>query len=182
MRLINLLCAVFVFDVTSAPGGVTPFLARVRAGEGWGEGVRSCYLRLRFLLAGGSPAAGYFSCFAKKSNQKKATPGSPVLRTSLRCSPCRAAAQLALANCARAQTVLADFSRPSCAARRLSGGEPQSSRFRDDARFGIQRKPGNTDNAVSPKIQRRSSSERKASTFFASSRRLFMPLNLGCAG
>ena len=97
MRLINLLCAVFVFDVTSAPGGVTPFLARVRAGEGWGEGLRSCYLRLRFLLAGGSPAAGYFSCFAKKSNQKKATPGSPVLRTPLRCSPRRAAAELALA-------------------------------------------------------------------------------------
>ena len=156
-------------------------------GEGQGEGrLRPLSMRC-FNFAGGSPAAGHFSCFAKKSNQKKATPGSPVLRTSLRCSPCRAAAQLALANCARAQTVLADFSRPSCAARRLSGGEPQSSRFRDDARsdaarFGIQRNPGKTDNAVSPKIQRRSSAERKASTFFASSRRLFMPLNLGCAG
>ena len=35
--------------------------------------------------AGGSPAASYFSCFAKKSNQKKATPGirliPPVLAT-----------------------------------------------------------------------------------------------------
>ena len=27
-------------------------------------------------VAGGSPAATYFSCFAKKSKQKKATPGS----------------------------------------------------------------------------------------------------------
>jgi hypothetical protein len=26
------------------------------------------------LLAGGSPAASHFSCLAKKSNQKKATP------------------------------------------------------------------------------------------------------------
>ena len=43
-------------------------------------------------LAGGSPAADYFSCSAKKSNQKKAAPAEPVLRTSLRCSRDRAAA------------------------------------------------------------------------------------------
>ena len=47
-------------------------------------------------FAGGGPAAGYFSCLAKKSNQKKATPGSPVLWTALRCSLLRAAAELAL--------------------------------------------------------------------------------------
>ena len=46
-------------------------------------------------FAGGSPAASYFSCSAKKSNQKKAGPGSPALRASLRCSLHRAAAQLA---------------------------------------------------------------------------------------
>jgi hypothetical protein len=31
-------------------------------------------------LAGGSPAASHFSCLAKKSNQKKATPTSPKPR------------------------------------------------------------------------------------------------------
>jgi len=56
-------------------------------------------------FAGGSPAAGYFSCFAKKSNQKKAIPNPPPLRGSLRCSAGQAAAELAL----RAQTVLADI-------------------------------------------------------------------------
>ena len=50
-----------------------------------------------FKFAGGWPAASHFSCAAKKSNQKKAAPGSPALRAPLRCSPCRAAAELALA-------------------------------------------------------------------------------------
>src|SRR5690606_12389324 len=49
-------------------------------------------------------------------------PGSPVPRTTLCCSPGRAAVQLALATCARAQTVLADYPRPVCAARRLTRG------------------------------------------------------------
>jgi hypothetical protein len=46
---------------------------------------------------GGGPTASHFSCFAKKSNPKKATPDSPSLRDSLRCSSGQAAAQLALA-------------------------------------------------------------------------------------
>ena len=33
-----------------------------------------------WTLAGGSPAASHFSCLAKKSNQKKATPPSPNSR------------------------------------------------------------------------------------------------------
>jgi hypothetical protein len=45
-------------------------------------------------FAGGGPAASYFSCFAKKSSQKKATPAHRP-SGSLRCSPDRAAAQLA---------------------------------------------------------------------------------------
>ena len=44
--------------------------------------------------AGGSPAASHFLCFAKESNQRKATPGSSPLRGSLRCSQTRAAAEL----------------------------------------------------------------------------------------
>ncbi len=44
--------------------------------------------------AGGSPAASHFSCFAKKSNQKKAAPSSPPLRGSLRYSRLKAAAEL----------------------------------------------------------------------------------------
>ena len=68
-----------------------------------GLGV-AIYPKNKINFAGGSPAAGYFSYFAKKSNQKKAIPNSPPLRGSLRCSANQAAAELAL----RAQTVLAD--------------------------------------------------------------------------
>ena len=38
--------------------------------------LRICRAALSGLGAGGSPAATYFSCFAKKSKQKKATRGS----------------------------------------------------------------------------------------------------------
>ena len=38
--------------------------------------LRICRVALSGLGAGGSPAATHFSCFAKKSNQKKATRGS----------------------------------------------------------------------------------------------------------
>src|SRR5262245_26607111 len=38
-----------------------------------------------FWLAGGSPAAGPFSCAAKKRNQKKAAPGVAALRAPLCC-------------------------------------------------------------------------------------------------
>jgi len=55
------------------------------------------------MVAGGSPAASHFSCFAKKSNQKKANPGLPPLRGSLEKPQTGGAAELAL----RAQTVLA---------------------------------------------------------------------------
>ena len=41
---------------------------------------------LNVNFAGGSPAAGYFLCTAKESNQRKAAPGSPALRAALRCS------------------------------------------------------------------------------------------------
>jgi len=53
----------------------------------------------------------------RKSNQKEGAPGSLLLRSTLCCSPKRAAAQLAL----RAQTVLAEFTRLCCAARQLTG-------------------------------------------------------------
>ena len=56
------------------------------------DGEGSSFGEKQFRLS-----ASYFSCFAKKSNQKKPAPGSPVLRTALCCSPRRAAAQLALA-------------------------------------------------------------------------------------
>jgi len=68
------------------------------------------------------PAGEHFCCFAKRSNQEKATreftkPGHLALRARLlRCSICRAAAQLAALR--EAQTVLAEFPRQTCAARR----------------------------------------------------------------
>jgi hypothetical protein len=38
-------------------------------------------MRIDTVWAGGSPAAGHFSCAAKKSNQKKAAPGvAPLYR------------------------------------------------------------------------------------------------------
>ena len=62
--------------------------------------------------------AGYFSCAAKKSNQKKAAPSEPSpIGASLCYSTSRAAVELALdmnehAERARAQTVLAEFPGP----------------------------------------------------------------------
>ena len=61
----------------------------------------------------------------KKVTKEKATPGLPVLRTSLCSSAKRAAAELAL----RAQTVLADFPRLACGARRRSRGPKSSQRL-----------------------------------------------------
>ena len=58
---------------------------------------------LNAKTAGGSPAASYLSCLAKKGNPKKSPPVCRPLGT-LRCSTGQAAAELAL----RAQTVLAD--------------------------------------------------------------------------
>jgi len=60
----------------------------------------------------------HFLASPRKQNQKKATPSTAPFGGSLRCSPVRAAAQLAL----RAQTVLADCPRPVCAARRWIKG------------------------------------------------------------
>ena len=70
-------------------------------------------------LRRGQPG-GWLLSFArpKESNQRKGRPGSPALRAPLRYSTRRAAAELAL----RAQTVLAEFSRRICVARRLTGG------------------------------------------------------------
>ena len=85
---------------------------------------------LQRLDAGGSPAATHFSCFAKKSKQKKATPDSSAHRASLRYSKRQAAAELGLVGAyvhkgkssARPQTVLADFPCRSCVAQRLAWG------------------------------------------------------------
>ena len=74
------------------------------------------------IEAGGSPAASYFSCSAKKSNPKKAAPGSSALRAALRYSRVKAAAELAL----RAQTVLADGPFTRCVARRLARYFPRA--------------------------------------------------------
>ena len=68
--------------------------------------------------------ASHFSCFAKKSNQKKATPEGPVA-----CGDCPAllgrpggCATRPCGETAWAQTVLADSPRPSCVARRPQRG------------------------------------------------------------
>ena len=79
-----------------SPSGARAHLERSRR-LGWGWGWQLFSRCFNVNVAGGSPAAGHFSCSAKKSNQKKAAPGSPALRAPLRCSPCRAAAELALA-------------------------------------------------------------------------------------
>jgi hypothetical protein len=60
----------------------------------------------------------------KESNQRKGDPGSSALRAALYCSLAKAAAELAL----RAQTVLADRSLASCAARRLATGSSHATR------------------------------------------------------
>jgi len=59
--------------------------------------------KININFAGGSPAAAYLSCFAKKGKPKKAIPGLPPLRGSQEKSQSSGAAELAL----RAQTVLA---------------------------------------------------------------------------
>src|ERR1043166_3737953 len=80
-------------------------------------------VRTKSKVAGGSPAAGYFSCAAKRSNQEKAAPAAPPPGGGTLCySKSRAAAELALAKSARAQTVLADNPRLFCVARRYRGG------------------------------------------------------------
>ena len=71
-----------------------------------------------YLIAGGSPAAVYLSCFAKKGKPKKATPihrpfGGPYAA--------RQAGRLRNSRL-RAQTVLADGPRLACAARRWTEG------------------------------------------------------------
>ena len=74
-------------------------------------------------FAGGGPAASYFLLLRQeKVTKEKATLFAAPFGGSLRCSRVRAAAQHALANCARAQTVLADYPRPRCATRRLGRG------------------------------------------------------------
>jgi len=116
---------------------------------GWDERARNRVDRVSLLscsttiklytnFAGGSPAAGYLSWFAKKGNPKKANPNPPPLRGSLRCwlrhnlkvslhrnkplcgvlSTGQAAAELARSAARpRAQTVLADYPWPVCATR-----------------------------------------------------------------
>ena len=65
-------------------------------------------MQMVFTVAGGSPAASHFCCFAKKSNQKKAIPGLPPLRGSrVKSQSCGAAELARSATQPRAQTVLA---------------------------------------------------------------------------
>ena len=69
------------------------------------------------LFAGGSPAASYFSCAAKKSNQKKAAPVSracafPVLLDEPGGCGTRSRYEKTRIERARAQTVLAEFPDP----------------------------------------------------------------------
>src|ERR1043166_6254147 len=55
-------------------------------------------VRTKSKVAGGSPAAGYFSCAAKRSNQEKAAPAAPPpAGGALRYSKSRGAAALPLA-------------------------------------------------------------------------------------
>ena len=111
-----------------AKGGV-----RVKGGRRLrtGSDVMRC-LRLscfrdewRFAFAGGCPAASYFLCAAKESNQRKAAPLPPPLRGALRYSMRRAAAELGPTKDVGPQTVLADFPRRLCVARRLLRGRPK---------------------------------------------------------
>ena len=107
MRLNNHLHPAIFSNAQSALQCGTPSLARLREGEGWGRAVRWCYLRLRLLLAGGSPAAAYFllSGQEKVSKEKSAPtryraapvregrlqllPQTGLRLTSLSCAPVR---------------------------------------------------------------------------------------------
>ncbi|OYY45621.1 MAG: hypothetical protein B7Y56_06855 [Gallionellales bacterium 35-53-114] len=83
--------------------------------------------QIKIKTVGGSPTAGYFSCFAKKSIQKKAIPGLPPLRGSLAFSPTSGAAELARsATQPRAQTVLAQLHRLLVKKRGGAQGNPKA--------------------------------------------------------
>ena len=80
----------------------------------------------------GLPAASYFLCFAKESNQRKVTRGSSpgksagypaLLETTGRCGTrARIVTAQKVVCSARPQTVLADYSCRFCVTRRLSSG------------------------------------------------------------
>ena len=92
----------------------------------WGGG-RFLALGFSDALCSAPDGRAYFLLLRqKKVAKEKATPrhrsfGMKLQRSSLRCSTCRAAAELAL----RAQTVLADCPRPVSAARRRRGDQRQ---------------------------------------------------------
>jgi hypothetical protein len=92
----------------------------------WGGG-RFWALGFSDALCSAPDGRAYFLLLRqKKVAKEKATPrhrsfGMKLQRSSLRCSTCRAAAELAL----RAQTVLADCPRPVSAARRRRGDQRQ---------------------------------------------------------
>ncbi len=67
----------------------------VQAGTQWLLDGTADFAR-SLVVAGGSPAATHFLCFAKESKQRKATPRSSALRASLRYSKRQAAAELGL--------------------------------------------------------------------------------------
>ena len=105
MALTRLMCNMHVLH--EGGGVVSP--SPIGGGLGRGSEFGVISLKININFAGGSPTAGYLSCFAKKGNPKKAPPVPPSLRDSLRCSTGQAAGELARSAARpRAQTVLAD--------------------------------------------------------------------------
>ena len=97
-------------------------------------------------VAGGSQAASHFSCFAKKSNQKKATPASSALRAPLCYSGRPAAAKTRTRGyfyqtvliCARPQTIAADCpGRPSFGKREACFAKPLPHLGDSDGEFKV---------------------------------------------
>jgi len=89
--------------IAPSPGCPAKSFSDAGGGLGRGSELGVISLKININFAGGSPAAAYYSCFAKKSKQKKAIPGLPPLRGTLNLLKASGAAELAL----RAQTVLA---------------------------------------------------------------------------
>src|ERR1043166_3948563 len=88
-------------------------------------------VRTKSKVAGGSPAAGYFSCAAKRSNQEKAAPAAPPPDGgTLRYSKSRAAAQLGLARSARGLRQSSPKSPGSSALLGGTEGEPLGAAYR----------------------------------------------------
>ena len=102
-------------------------------GQGWGRSSKFCkyyYIvvsRLVFVsnvgYAGGSPAATYLSCAAKKGKPTMAAPTEPPLRGFLRYSKRRVAAEIVRARSTRGLRTVANIPRRLCVTRRFRKGE-----------------------------------------------------------